>query len=127
MDAKQLKLFKETDFDRMKTFIKEYDGWYLFDNIRDRKDFSCKASNRYSAVCKVGTTVFNVFGENSTEARVATSDKQAKLIGINDYLKLAYYIRINGNYIYNKRKGKLELKKKHIIPKNTVKNTKNNF
>ena len=97
----------------MKTFIKEYDGWYLFDNIRDRKDFSCKTSNRYVAVCKIGTidtTVFNIFGEDCTEARVSVIDKNAKLIGMSDYLKLACSMRLNGNYIYNKRKCKLELK-----------------
>jgi len=119
MEAKQLELFKETDFDRMKTFIKKHDGWYLFDNIRDRKDFSCRTSNRYVAVCRIsrdlskadiGATVFNIFGEDCTEARVAVSDKQAKLIGMSDYLKLACSMRLNGNYIYNKRKCKLELK-----------------
>lgn len=97
----------------MKTFIKEYNGWYLFDNIRDRKDFSCKTSNRYVAVCKIGTidtTVFNIFGEDCTEARVSVIDKNAKLIGMSDYLKLACSMRLNGNYIYNKRKCKLELK-----------------
>lgn len=97
----------------MKTFIKEYDGWYLFDNIRYRKDFSCKTSNRYVAVCKIGTidtTVFNIFGEDCTEARVSVIDKNAKLIGMSDYLKLACSMRLNGNYIYNKRKCKLELK-----------------
>ena len=110
MEAKQLELFKETDFNRMKTFIKEYEGWYLFDNVRDRKDFSCRASNRYVAVCKAVAPVFNVFGEDSTEARVAACDKQAKLIGMSDYLKLACSMRLNGKYIYNKRKCKLELK-----------------
>lgn len=97
----------------MKTFIKKYNGWYLFDNIRDRKDFSCKTSNRYVAVCKIGTidtTVFNIFGEDCTEARVSVIDKNAKLIGMSDYLKLACSMRLNGNYIYNKRKCKLELK-----------------
>lgn len=94
----------------MKTFIKEYNGWYLFDNIRDRKDFSCKTSNRYVAVCKIGITAFNIFGEDCTEARVSVIDKKAKLIGMSDYLKLACSMRLNGNYIYNKRKCKLELK-----------------
>lgn len=114
MEAKQLELFKETDFNKMKTFIKEYDGWYLFDNIRDRKDFSCKSSNRYVAVCKIGTTVFNVFGEGCSETRVAECDKKAKLIGMSDYLKLACSMRLNGNYIYNKKKCKLELKNSQI-------------
>lgn len=114
MEIKQLELFKDTDFDRIKTFIKEHDGWYLFDNVRDRKDFSCKTSNRYLAVCKIGKAVFNIFGEDTTEARVAASDKQAKLIGMSDYLKLACSMRLNGNYIYNKKKGKLELKKKIV-------------
>jgi hypothetical protein len=41
---------------------------------------------------------------------VTASDKNAKLIGLSDYLKLAFSMRMNGNYIYNKRKGKLELK-----------------
>ena len=99
----------------MKTFIKEYNGWYLFDNIRDRKDFSCETSNRYVAVCKIDTTVFdttafNIFGEDCTEARVSVIDKKAKLIGMSDYLKLACSMRLNGNYIYNKKKCKLELK-----------------
>ena len=99
----------------MKTFIKKYNGWYLFDNIRDRKDFSCKTSNRYVAVCKIdttvfNTTVFNIFGEDCTEARVSVIDKKAKLIGMSDYLKLACSMMLNGNYIYNKRKCKLELK-----------------
>ena len=99
----------------MKTFIKKYNGWYLFDNIRDRKDFSCKTSNRYVAVCKIDTTAFdttaiNIFGEDCTEARVSVIDKKAKLIGMSDYLKLACSMRLNGNYIYNKRKCKLELK-----------------
>ena len=97
----------------MKTFIKKYNGWYLFDNISDRKDFSCKTSNRYVAVCKIGTidtTVFNIFGEDCIEARVSVIDKNAKLIGMSDYLKLACSMRLNGNYIYNKRKCKLELK-----------------
>jgi len=110
MEAKQLELFKETDFEKMKTFIKKYDGWYLFDNIRDRKNFSCMASNRYLAVCKTSTTVFKVFGEDCTEALVAACDKHAKLIGMDDYLKLACSMRLNGKYIYNKKKCKLELK-----------------
>ena len=97
MEAKQLKLFKETDFERMKTFIKEYEGWYLFDNVRDRKDFSCKV-------------VFNLFGNDTTEARVASSDRKATPIGIFQYMDLARAIRVNSNYVYNKRKGKLELK-----------------
>ena len=98
----------------MKTFIKKYNGWYLFDNIRDRKDFSCRTSNRYVAVCKIDTTVFNIFGEDCTEARVSVIDKKAKLICMSDYLKLAYSIRLNGNYIYNKKKCKLELKNSQI-------------
>lgn len=110
METKQLELFKGTNFDRIKTFIKKYDGWYLFDYIRDRKDFSCRTSNRYLAACKAETTVFKVFGEDCDETRVAACDEQAKLIGMSDYLKLAYSMRLNGNYIYNKRKGKLELK-----------------
>ena len=114
MEAKQLELFKDTDFDKIKTFIKKYDGWYLFDNIRDRKDFSCRTSNSYVSVCKLGTTVFNIFGEGCTETRVAACDKQAKLIGLSDYLKLACSMKLNGKYIYNKRKGKLELKNNQI-------------
>lgn len=110
MELKQLELFKETDFDIMKTFIKEYNGWYLFDNIRDRKDFSYKQSNRYVAVCQIGTTEVNVFGEDSVVTRVNEFDEQAKLIGMRDYLKLAFSMRLNGNYIYNKKKCKLELK-----------------
>ena len=98
----------------MKTFIKECNGWYLFDNIRDRKDFSCKTSNRYVAVCKIDTTEFKIFGEDCTEARVSVIDKKAKLIGMSDYLKLACSMRLNGNYIYNKRKCKLELKNSQI-------------
>lgn len=110
MKVKQLELFKKTDFDETKTFIKKCDGWYLFDNIRNRKDFSCNASNRYIAVCKIGTTASAVFGEDSFETHVTPSDKQAKLIGMSDYLKLAHSMRLNGKYIYNKRKCKLELK-----------------
>lgn len=107
MEAKQLELFKETDFERTKTFIKEYEGWYLFDNVRDRKDFSCKVSNRYLAVCRIGSPFFSVFGEDTTEARVAVSDRKATLIGMYDYLKLAHSMKVNGNYLYNKKKGKL--------------------
>ena len=110
METKQLELFKETDFNGIKTFIKEHNGWYLFDNIRNRKDFSCKESNRYVAVCKIGKLSFEIFDSDNTQTRVASSDKQAKLIGMSDYLKLACSMRLNGNYIYNKRKGKLELK-----------------
>ena len=110
METKQLELFKGTNFDRIKTFIKKYDGWYLFDNVRDRKDFSCRASNRYLAVCKAVAPVFDIFGEGCNETRVAECDKQAKLIGMSDYLKLACSMRLNGNYIYNKKKCKLELK-----------------
>ena len=110
METKQLELFKETDFSGVKTFIKEYNGWYFLDIISDRKDFSCKESNRYLAVCKVGTTVFNLFGNDTTEARVASSDKKATPIGIFQYMDLARAIRVNSNYVYNKRKGKLELK-----------------
>ena len=110
METKQLELFKETDFNVMKTFIKKNAGWYLFDNIRDRKDFSCKTSNRYLAVCNVGTTAFNLFGNDTIEARVTSSDKKAKLIGMSDYLKLACSMKLNGKYIYNKKKCKLELK-----------------
>ena len=110
METKQLELFKETDFNGIKTFIKEHNGWYLFDNIRNRKDFSCKESNRYVAVCKIGKLSFEIFDSDNTQTRVVSSDKQAKLIGMSDYLKLACSMRLNGNYIYNKRKGKLELK-----------------
>lgn len=105
----------------MKTFIKECDGWYLFDNVRNRKDFSFSASNRYLAVCKIGTTV-SVFGEGCCETRVEACDKYAKLIGVNDYLKLAHSMRLNGNYIYNKKKCKLELKNRLTFKKNVTKN-----
>ena len=114
METKQLELFKETNFNEMKTFIKEYNGWYLFDNIRDRKDFSCKTSNRYVAVCKIEKLSFEIFGSDNTQTRVAECDKKAKLIGMSDYLKLACYMRLNGNYIYNKKKCKLELKNSQI-------------
>jgi plasmid maintenance system killer protein len=110
MKVKQLELFKETDFDETKTFIKKCDGWYLFDNIRNRKDFSCNASNRYRAVCHIGKGIYGIYDNESYEARVTLSDEQANLIGMSDYLKLAYSMRLNGNYIYNKRKCKLELK-----------------
>lgn len=110
MEAKQLELFKETDFEKMKTFIKEYNGWYLFDNIMDRKDFSRSTSNKYLAVCKISKIGLDLFGGGSLETRVIPGDEEAKLIGMDDYLKLASYIRINGKYVYNKRKGKLELK-----------------
>lgn len=115
MEAKEMELFKETDFNGMKTFIKKYDEWYLFDNIRERKDFSYNTSNRYIAACKIGKPIlgipiFSIFFDDSYETRVLEKDKQAKLIGMGDYLKLAYFMRLNGNYIYNKRKGKLELK-----------------
>lgn len=110
MKTKQLELFKETDFNGMKTFIKENNGWYLFDNIRDRNDFSCNASNRYVAICKIGKSSFDIFDSDSNQTRVVSSDKQAKLIGMSDYLKLACSMRLNGNYIYNKKKCKLELK-----------------
>ena len=106
METKQLELFKESDFNGMKTFIKKHNGWYLFDNIRDRKDFSCNKSNRYVAVCKIEKLSFEIFDSDNTQTRGVSSDKQAKLIGMSDYLKLACSMRLNGNYIYNKRKGK---------------------
>ena len=106
MEVKQLELFKDTDFNGMKTFIKKHGGWYLFDNIRDRKDFSANKSNRYRAVCKIG---HGIYDNESCEAHVTLGDEQAKLIGIYDYFKLACYMRING-YIYNKKKCELELK-----------------
>ena len=113
METKQLELFKETDFNEMKTFIKEHDGWYLFDDIRDRKDFSRKISNKYMAVCKTGES-FDIYDSNSIIACIIESDRKAKLIGMNDYLKLACSMRLNGNYIYNKKKCKLELKNNQI-------------
>lgn len=108
METKQLELFKNTDFDRIKTFIKEYDGWYLFDNVKDREDFSNKTSNRYIAVCKdYGNNSIKLFGEESQEVRVCSSDIEAKLIGIFQYIVLSNAIRVNSKYVYNKKIGKL--------------------
>lgn len=111
MEAKQLELFKDTDFETMKTFIKKYDGWCFFDNIKNRKNYSSKTLDKYIAVCKIGKSSFEIYDSNSTVARIIESDRKAKLIGMSDYLKLACSIRLNGNYIYNKKKCKLELKK----------------
>lgn len=104
MKAKQLELFKETDFEEKHTYIKTYEDWYLFDNIRNRTDFEVRQDNKYIMVCSTKTNY--VCEKDKMECSVCSSDNRAKLIGMHEYFKLATFLKCRGNVIYNKKLGK---------------------
>lgn len=104
MEVKQLELFKDTDFEKKHTYIKRNGNWYLFDNIKNRTDFGNRTDNRYMMTCSIKTN--NICAQNEAESKVCYIDKEAKVIDMHDYLKLAVFLRCRGNIIYNKKLGK---------------------
>ena len=110
MKAKQLEIFKDSDFETKHTYIKHYDNWYLFDNVKNRTDFTVRTDNRYMAVCNTNTC--HVASREGKEAVVCPLDKAAVIIGMSEYFKVEKVIRNHG-MIFNRKLGKLV----PIVPK----------
>jgi hypothetical protein len=107
MEAKQMELFTENDFDPPKTYFRKTNHWVLIDNL-DRRNFDATRRIHYKMV--VDTIGKKTFNEESTESTPLNDDRRAKILTVSEYFMLASLIREKGLYLYNKKLGKTILK-----------------
>jgi hypothetical protein len=107
MEAKQLELFTENDFDPPKTYFKKTSFWVLIDNL-DRSNFDATRKIHYKMV--VDTVCGQTYDEKSIESAPMYGDMRAKTLTVTDYLMLASLLKEKGLYLYNKKLGKTILK-----------------
>lgn len=103
MEAKQLELFTENDFDPQKTYFRRTNHWVIIDNL-DRSNFEATRKTRYKMI--IDTMKGIVHDDKSVETIPMDSDKSARKITTDEYFMLACLLRERGNFIYNKKLGK---------------------
>ncbi len=103
MEAKQLELFTENDFDPQKTYFRKTSHWVLIDNL-DRSNFDATRRIHYRMV--VDTLGKKTYNETSAESAPMSGDRSAKVLTVSEYFMLASLIKENGIYLYNKKLGK---------------------
>ena len=106
MNAKQLELFTESDFEQQKTYFRTLNGWFIVDKIN--KFGLGRLSHYQMAIEKISGLIYN---EKSTQTTPLSYDQNAKKISVSDYFELSYLIRKDGEYVFNKKLGKLISKK----------------
>ena len=106
MNAKQLELFTDSDFEQQKTYFRTLNGWFIVDKIN--KFGLGRLSHYQMAIERVGGLIYN---EKSDQTTPFYHDQNAKRISVSDYFELSYLIRKNGEYVFNKKLGKLISKK----------------
>lgn len=94
MKAKQFKIFKVSH-------------WIIFDNIKNR-DFKKSCSNRehYPLVIGMPTLYNSCFFGPKDNCKVYESDYRNSKLSIEEYLKVANFLKTNGK-TYNKKFGKI--------------------
>jgi hypothetical protein len=108
MEAIQLELFKEMDFEKKHTYIKKKDIWYLFDWKRNRETCTLNGNYNMTFCCVTKKS----FPRDALESKVLFSDSDAKIITLEEYLELAQLLKNYGLYKYNKKLGEAVLKLK---------------
>jgi hypothetical protein len=103
MEAKQLELFTENDFDHKKTYFRRTNEWVIIDNL-DRSNFDATRRIHYKMV--VDTSGKKTYNEQSTLSTPLNEDRMAKVLTVSEYFMLASLIKENGIYLYNKKLGK---------------------
>lgn len=107
MEAKQLEIFTENDFEPQKTYFRKTSHWVLIDNL-DRSNFDATRSIHYRMV--VDTIAKKTYNETRPESTPMSADRRAKVLTVSEYFMLASLIREKGLYLYNKKLGKTILK-----------------
>ena len=107
MEAKQLELFTENDFDPQKTYFRRTNNWVIIDNI-DRSNYEATRKTHYKMI--IDTIGGIVYDENSIETTPLRDDKKAGKLNISEYFMLACLLKEKGIYLYNKKIGKPILK-----------------
>lgn len=103
MEAKQLELFTENDFDPQKTYFRRTNHWVIIDNL-DRSNFEATRKIRYKMI--IDTAKGIVHDDKSVETIPMEDDKRARKLTTDEYFMLACLLRERGNFIYNKKLGK---------------------
>ena len=103
MEAKQLELFTENDFDLQKTYFRRINHWVIIDNL-DRSNFEATRKTHYKMI--INTIKGIVYDDKSVETIPMDSDKSAKKITTHEYFMLACLLKERGNFIYNKKLGR---------------------
>ena len=113
MKEKQMKIFSENDFEPKKTYFLKNSNWFFVDDVKrtTSEDFMRSSSNREQYKMVANLTTKDIYASNGAETNVLIGDRTAETITVWDYLKLAYFLKYNGKYIYNKKLGKCIPKK----------------
>ena len=107
MNAKQLELFTESDFEQQKTYFRKVnDEWIIVDNINK---FGRGRETHYGLVVQMRRG--DVYNENTTQTTPLGCDEKGEKISVSDYFALANTIKKHGKYVFNKKLGKLISKK----------------
>lgn len=107
MNAKQLELFTESDFEQQKTYFRKVnDEWIIVDNINK---FGRGRETHYKLVVQMRSG--DICDENSTQTTPLSCDEKGEKISVSDYFALANTIKKHGKYVFNKKLGKLISKK----------------
>ena len=104
---KELDLFKDADFAiEKRTYIKCLNNWYLFDDVKNRTNFSVKKDNCYMAACRIFDSNGEIFDASHAQCRVAKFDKKAVIVDVDRYLTVSKFLK-NKKAKFNKKLGKL--------------------
>lgn len=81
------------------------EGWFLFDELKKRTGYN---NGRYLMVCDPSRGL--ICGSTSHRSKVQPWDKDAMILKMDEYLKLATFIKAKKR-LFNKKSGKLSHKK----------------
>lgn len=108
-----MEIFSEKDFEPKKTYFLKKLNWFFIDDVKrtTSEDFMRSASNREKYKMVANLVSNDICASDKSETTVLVGDRTAETITVWDYLKLAYFLKYNGKYIYNKKLGKCIPKK----------------
>lgn len=107
MNAKQLELFTESDFETQKTYFRKVNSeWIIVDNFNN---FGRGRKTHYKLVVQIRKG--DIYNENSTQTAPLGCDEKGEKISVSDYFVLTNIIKKHGKYVFNKKLGKLISKK----------------
>ena len=107
MNAKQLELFTESDFEAQKTYFRRVNNeWIIVDNINH---FGRGRKTHYKLVVQMREG--DVYNEKAEQSAPLSCDEKGEKISVSDYFVLTNAIKKHGKYVFNKKLGKVISKK----------------
>ena len=104
MKAKQLELFENEPI-CVPFKIFKVSHWIIFDNVKNR-DFKKSKSNNEHYPFAIGMSTNSCFFGSEHSCKVYADDYQNSKLSIEEYLKVANFLKTNGK-TYNKKLGKI--------------------